>query len=38
MKKLDDAVEVFEQALRIEPDNVEVFNEIRICKIPFRRS
>jgi len=27
-EKLDDAVEVFEQALRIEPDNVEVLMKL----------
>ena len=33
MKQLEDAVEIFEQALRIEPDNVEV-----LMKLGYARS
>ena len=31
-EKLDDAVEVFEQALRIEPDNVEILMKLGYAK------
>ena len=32
-EKLEEAIDVFEQALRIEPDNVENSHEIRICQV-----